>query len=171
MATGTWSAGLRTASFVSGTQRDGSAWSRSELTSESCLPSIVSRCQSSWGLTVGFLLEDTWPSFPFTHLASWPCLWVQIRHWGELWRSRSTFTKLWSLVFKCKSPPPGVAVLQEYWSGWPFPSPEDLPNPSRLHCRQLLYHLSRREVGVGTVSILSATVRHQGKAERLWTFS
>ena len=105
---------------------------------------LFSRCQSSWGLTVDFLLEDMWPSFPFTHLASWPCLWVQIRHWGESWRPRSTFTKLWTLVFKFKSPPPGVAVLQEYWSGWPFPSPEDLPNPSLLHCTQILDHLSHQ---------------------------
>jgi len=32
---------------------------------------------------------------------------------------------------------------QEYWSGFPFPSPEDLPDPGIcLHCRQTLYHLS-----------------------------
>ena len=35
---------------------------------------------------------------------------------------------------------------QEYWSGSPFPSPGDLPNPgiepSLLHCRQTLYRLS-----------------------------
>ena len=32
---------------------------------------------------------------------------------------------------------------QEYWSGFPFPSPGDLPtqesNPGLLHCRQILY--------------------------------
>ena len=32
----------------------------------------------------------------------------------------------------------------ESWSGWPFPSPGDLPDPgiepSLLHCRQILYH-------------------------------
>ena len=35
---------------------------------------------------------------------------------------------------------------KEYWSGFPFPSPGDLPyqgsNPGLLHCRQLLYCLS-----------------------------
>ena len=35
---------------------------------------------------------------------------------------------------------------QEYWSGFPFPSPEDLPdqgsNQGIPHCRQMLYHLS-----------------------------
>ena len=30
---------------------------------------------------------------------------------------------------------------QEYWSGLPFPSPGDLPNPGLLHCKQILYHL------------------------------
>ena len=38
---------------------------------------------------------------------------------------------------------------QEYWSGWPFPTLGDLPslgrNPSLLHCKQILYHLSTRE--------------------------
>ena len=33
---------------------------------------------------------------------------------------------------------------QEYWSGWPFPSPGDLPNPwikpCLLHCRQIYKH-------------------------------
>ena len=38
---------------------------------------------------------------------------------------------------------------QEYWSGLPFPSPADLPNPrgsnlGLLHCRQILYHLSHQ---------------------------
>ena len=32
----------------------------------------------------------------------------------------------------------------EYWSGWPFPSPGDLPNPGLLHCRQILYQLSHK---------------------------
>ena len=37
---------------------------------------------------------------------------------------------------------------QEYWSGLPFPSPEDLPDPGikpgLTHCRQILYHLSHQ---------------------------
>ena len=32
---------------------------------------------------------------------------------------------------------------QEYWSGWPFPSAGDLPNPGLSHCRWILYHLSQ----------------------------
>ena len=31
---------------------------------------------------------------------------------------------------------------QEYWSGLPFISPLYLPNPSLLHCGQILYCLS-----------------------------
>ena len=38
---------------------------------------------------------------------------------------------------------------QEYWSGLPFPSPEDLPDPGIKPrspvCRQILHHLSYRE--------------------------
>ena len=36
----------------------------------------------------------------------------------------------------------------EYWRGWPFLSPGDLPsqgsNPGLLHCRQILYQLSHK---------------------------
>ena len=37
---------------------------------------------------------------------------------------------------------------QEYWSGLPFPSPENLPdpelNPGLSHCRQTLFFLSHQ---------------------------
>ena len=36
---------------------------------------------------------------------------------------------------------------QEYWREFPFPFPEDLPNPMNvglLNCRQVLYHLSHQ---------------------------
>ena len=36
----------------------------------------------------------------------------------------------------------------EYWSGYPFPSPGDIPNPGieprSPHCRQILYQLSHK---------------------------
>ena len=32
----------------------------------------------------------------------------------------------------------------EYWSGYPFPYPGDLPKPGLLHCRQILYQLSHQ---------------------------
>ena len=45
---------------------------------------------------------------------------------------------------------------QEYWSGLPFPSPEDLPNPGMEHTsptfpasgRQILYHWATEEVPI-----------------------
>ena len=45
------------------------------------------------------------------------------------------------------SPPsfsvPGGFSRQEYWSGLPCPPPGYLPNPKiKLHCKQILYHLS-----------------------------
>ena len=43
---------------------------------------------------------------------------------------------------------------QEWWSGLPFPSPGDLPDPGvvntgLLHCRQIPYHLSHQGSWVG----------------------
>ena len=39
---------------------------------------------------------------------------------------------------------------QEYWSGLPFPSPGDLPDPGiepvALHCRQIFYLLNYEEI-------------------------
>ena len=45
-----------------------------------------------------------------------------------------------------QAPPSMEFARQEYWSGLPFPSPGDLPDPGielgLPHCRQTLYHLS-----------------------------
>ena len=57
--------------------------------------------------------------------------------------------------------PPGSSVhgiLQaEYWSGLPFPSPKDLPDPQMepglLHYRQILYHLSINNKLLGKTSL------------------
>ena len=46
------------------------------------------------------------------------------------------FVTLWTIV--CQGTLPMGFSQQEYWSGLPFPSPGDLPNPSLLlllHCR------------------------------------
>ena len=32
-------------------------------------------------------------------------------------------------IVACQAPPPMGFSRQEYWSGFPFPSPEDLPDP------------------------------------------
>ena len=54
------------------------------------------------------------------------------------------FATLWTAAYQ--APPSMEFSRQEYWSGLPFPSPEDLPNPGSnpgfLHCRQTLYCLS-----------------------------
>ena len=52
--------------------------------------------------------------------------------------------------------PPGSSVhviLQaKYWIEWPFPSPEDLPDPwIDLHCRQTLSYLRHQ----GSLDIMS----------------
>ena len=48
-------------------------------------------------------------------------------------------------------------ILQEYWSGLPFTSLRDLPNPGikpgLLHCRQILYHPSHQGIRPFTVAI------------------
>ena len=43
-----------------------------------------------------------------------------------------------------QAPPSMGFSRQEYWSGLPFPSPGNLPNPGFSHCRQTLYHLSHQ---------------------------
>ena len=48
----------------------------------------------------------------------------------------------------CQAPLSMEFSRQESWSGLPFPSPGDLPNPRiklpSLYCRQILYHLSHQ---------------------------
>ena len=56
------------------------------------------------------------------------------------------FVTLWTAA--CKAPLPMGFSMKEYWSGLPFPSPGDLPNPGikaislKFTClgRQVLYH-------------------------------
>ena len=50
----------------------------------------------------------------------------------------------WTIA--CQAPLSMGFSRLEYWSGLPFPSPEDLPDPGiepgLLHCKQILYQLS-----------------------------
>ena len=41
--------------------------------------------------------------------------------------AQSLFATPWTVAYK--SPPSMEFSRQEYWSGWPFPSPGDLPDP------------------------------------------
>ena len=54
------------------------------------------------------------------------------------------FATIWTVVHQ--APLSTEFSRQEYWSGFPFPSPGDLPHlgikPRSQHCRQVLYQLS-----------------------------
>ena len=60
----------------------------------------------------------------------------------------NSFVSPWTIA--CQAPLSMGFPRQECWSGLPFPSTGDLPNPgsnpSLLHCRWFLYHLSHRNV-------------------------
>ena len=68
------------------------------------------------------------------------------------------FATPWTVAYQV--PPSMGFSRQEYWSGLPFPSPGDLPNPGTdpglphgRHCRQMFYRLS-----------------HQGRSNFLYIF-
>ena len=44
----------------------------------------------------------------------------------------------------CQAPLSMGFSRQDCWSGLPFPSTGNLPNPGLLHCRRILYHLSHQ---------------------------
>ena len=56
------------------------------------------------------------------------------------------FATPWAIAYQ--APPSMGFSRQGYWSGLPFPSPGDLPEPGLNldlpHCRQTLYHLSHQ---------------------------
>ena len=56
----------------------------------------------------------------------------------------------------------------EYWSGYPFPSPGDIPKPGLPHCRQIFYQLSHKGSlkGKGVLEWVYAIV-----VWFLWSFS
>ena len=60
--------------------------------------------------------------------------------------SQSCLTLLRLHGYACQAPLSTGFSRQEDWSGLPFSSPGDLPDPGSslrlLHCRQILYHLS-----------------------------
>ena len=58
----------------------------------------------------------------------------------------------------------------EYWSGWPFPSSGDLPNPGieprSPHCRRILYQLSHK----GSPCNARSAHLTAGREERQFTY-
>ena len=68
-------------------------------------------------------------------------LWSEVKLLSCVW----LFAAPWTVA--CQAPPSMGFSRQEYWSGLPFPSPEDVPNQKGSdtglpHCRQTLYFLS-----------------------------
>ena len=63
-------------------------------------------------------------------------------------KSCPTLVTPWTVTFQV--PLPMGFSRQEYWSGLPFPSPGDLPDPGiepgLLHCRKILYQLSYKGI-------------------------
>ena len=53
---------------------------------------------------------------------------------------------------------------QEHWSGLPFPSPRDIPDPGSKHCR-LLYHLSHQGSPPPVCGDLELSKRQWGRKE------
>ena len=71
-------------------------------------------------------------------------LWSEVKLLSCVW----LFAAPWTVA--CQAPPSMGFSRQEYWSGLPFPSPEDVPNQKGSdtglpHCRQTLYFLSLQE--------------------------
>ena len=60
---------------------------------------------------------------------------------GLVAKSCLTFVTPWTIA--CQSPLPMGFSRQGYWSGLPFPSPGDCPDPriGSPACRQILYQL------------------------------
>ena len=96
--------------------------------------------------------------------------------WNSEWKSLS-HVRLFDSV---DSSPPGSSLSveffrQEYWSGLPFPSPRDLPDPGDEpglpHCRQIHYHLSHqgspkwnKPVTKGQIPNVSSDTRFLGES-------
>ena len=118
---------------------------------KACVLSCVLRFVTSWTvanhgeipLSLEFSRQEYWSELPFpppgnlpdwgiepTSLAflHWQAVLYQLSHWASpKWKLKSLscvqlFATPWTIQSMEFSRP-------EYWSGWPFPSPGDLPNP------------------------------------------
>ena len=72
----------------------------------------------------------------------WYSYWSEVTLLSHVW----LFVTPWTVAYQV---PPSIGFSrQKYWSGLPFPSPGELPNPGiepgLPHCRQMLYHLSHQ---------------------------
>ena len=71
-----------------------------------------------------FLIYLPWSDGTWFHDAEWK---VKVKSLSHV----RLFTTPWTVA--CQAPPSMGFSRQEYWSGWPFPSPGDLPDPGIEH--------------------------------------
>ena len=78
-------------------------------------------------------------------------------------KSGLTFATPWTVAQR--APLSTAFPRQEYWSGLPFPSPGDLPDPGIKPCigRQILYHWATREASMKRCSTLNGIRQRQMK--------
>ena len=118
---------------------------------------------------------DIFRHFQSFSLQNCPFIIFSLFFWDSDWlvaiKSCSALVTPWTLG--CQAPLSMRFSRQEYWSGWSFPSPGDLPDPGiepLLHCRQILYRLRYEQspvVGVPTLGVKPG--RHRWKPGILTT--
>ena len=76
------------------------------------------------------------------------CIYIKVKVKVKSLSRVRLFATLWTVAYQ--APLSMGFSRQYYWSGLPFPSPGDLPNPgsnlSLPHCRQTLYCLSHQGI-------------------------
>ena len=76
------------------------------------------------------------------------CIYIKVKAKVKSHSHVRLFATLWTVAYQ--APLSMGFSRQYYWSGLPFPSPGDLPNPrsnlSLPHCRQTLYCLSHQGI-------------------------
>ena len=120
-------------------------------------PSFLTLCDpmeyTAYGILQARILE--WVAFPFSRGSSQP------RDRTQVSRIAGRFFTTWA-----------TKEAQEYCSGQPIPSPEDLPDPgiepSLLHCRQILYQLSYEGSPFDTELWLKIQLLHGYVSDNCW---
>ena len=81
------------------------------------------------------------------------------------------FVTLWTVAYQ--APPPMGFSRQEYWSGFPFPSPENLPNP-RIEPWSLILQadtLPSEPSGDELINLISDSSAFSKSSLYIWKFS
>ena len=81
------------------------------------------------------------------------------------------FVTLWTVAYQ--APPPMGFSRQEYWSGFPFPSPENLPNP-RIEPWSLILQadtLPSEPPGDELINLISDSSAFSKYSLYIWKFS